>query len=117
MKKNATYISHETCDSLIHSFDNYFLTKSNERIKKCDDIVIYADESTSAARKEMLGIFLAIFDEMDKKFKIDYVSLIEVSSTKSEIVMHATEKTLIERDIDISKTRFLLLRRYKFNVW
>ena len=115
--KNATYISHETCDSLIHSLDNYFLTKSNERIKKCDDIVIYADESTSAARKEMLGIFLAIFDEMDKKFKIDYVSLIEVSSTKSEIVMHATEKTLIERDIDISKTRFLLLRRYKFNVW
>ena len=50
-------IFHETCDSLIHSFDNYFLTKSNERIKKCDDIVIYADESTSAARKEMLGIF------------------------------------------------------------
>ena len=54
---------------------------------------------------------------MDKKFKIDYVSLIEVSSTKSEIVMQATEKTLIERDIDSSKTRFLLLRRYKFDVW
>ena len=95
--KNATYISHETCDSLIHSLDNYFLTKSNERIKKCDDIVIYADKSTSAARKEMLGIFLAIFDEMDKKFKIEYASLIEVSSTKSE------------RDIDISKTRFCCL--------
>ena len=95
--KNAIYISHETCDSLIHSFNNYFLTKSNERIKKCDDIVIYADKSTSAARKEMLGIFLAIFDEMDKKFKIEYASLIEVSSTKSE------------RDIDISKTRFCCL--------
>ena len=45
----------------------------------------------------MLGIFLAIFDEMDKKFKIEYASLIEVSSTKSE------------RDIDISKTRFCCL--------
>ena len=55
-----TYISHETCDSLIHSLDNNFLTKSNERIKKCDDIVIYADESTSAARKEML-VFLGFF--------------------------------------------------------
>ena len=80
--KNATYISHETCDSLIHSLDNYFLTRSNEHIKKCDDVVIYTDKSTSAARKEILGIFLAIFDEMDKKIKIEYVTLIEVSSTK-----------------------------------
>ena len=67
--KNPTYISHETCDSLNHSLDNYFLTKPNERIKKCNDIVLYADESTSAARKEMVGIFLAIFDEMDKTLK------------------------------------------------
>ena len=115
--KNATYISHETCDSLIHSLDNYFFTRSNEHIKKCDDVVIYTDKSTSAARKEILGIFLAIFDEMDKTFKIEYVTLIEVSSTKFWIVMHIIEKTLIERDIDISKTRFLLLRWYKFNVW
>ena len=93
--KNATYISHETCDSLIHLPENYFLTKSNERIKKYDDIVLYADESMTAARKEMLGIFLAIFDKTEKKFKIEYVTLIEVSSTKPEIVMHAIEKTLI----------------------
>ena len=52
-------------DSLIHSLDNYFLTKSNERIKKYDDIVIYANKSTSAARKEVLGIFLAIFDKIE----------------------------------------------------
>ena len=50
-------------------------------------------------RKEMLDISLAIFNKMDKKFKIEFVSLIEVSSTKSEIIMHAIEKTLIERDI------------------
>ena len=31
--------------------------------------------------------------------------LIKVFSTKSEIVMQAIEKTLTERDIDISKTR------------
>ena len=77
--KNATYISHETCDSLIHSLDNYFLTKPSEHIKKCDDIVIYAEESTPAARKEMVGIFLAIFDKMDKKFKIEYPSIVERS--------------------------------------
>ena len=65
----------------------------------------------------MLGIFLALFDQMVNKFKIEYVRLIKVSSTKSEIVMHAIEKTLIKRDINISKTKFLLLRWYKFDVW
>ena len=40
---------------------------------------------------------------MAEKFKIEYVTLIEVSSTKPEIVMHAVEKALIERVIDISK--------------
>ena len=104
--KYAIYISHETCDSLIHSLDNYFLTKSNEHIEKCNDIVIYADKSTSVARKEMFGIFLAIFDKMDKKFKIEYLTLIKVSSMKSEIVMSTIEKTLIKRDIDISNTKF-----------
>ena len=100
--KNATYILHEAYDSLIHSLDDHFFRKSNERIKKYDDTIIYTDESVSSARKEMLGTFLAIFDKMDKKFKIECVTLIEVSSTKSEIVMHTIEKTLIERDIDIS---------------
>ena len=42
---------------------------------------------------------------MDKKFKVEYVTLIKVSSSKYEIVMQAIEKTLIQRDIDISKTR------------
>ena len=59
--------------------------------------------------RKCLVFFLAIFDRMDKKFKIEYITLIEVSSTKSEIVMHTIEKTLIERDIDISKTRFCSL--------
>ena len=35
---------------------------------------------------------------MDKKFKIEYVMLIKVFSTKSEIVMQAIEKRLTERD-------------------
>ena len=54
-------------------------------------------------------IVLAIFDEMDIKFNIEYVTLIKVSSTKSEIVMHVIEKIVIERDIYISKTRFCCL--------
>ena len=40
----------------------------------------------------MLGIFLAIFDEMDKKVKEEYVTLIEDSSAKSGIAIHAIER-------------------------
>ena len=75
--KNATCISQESCDSLIHSLDNFFKQNArNERIKKCDDIVIYAVKSTSATRKKMLGIFVAILGKIDKKFKMNsYVTL------------------------------------------
>ena len=38
-----------------------------------------------------------------------YVTLIEVSSTKSEIVKQAIEKTLKSKETDISKTRFCCL--------
>ena len=107
--KNATYISHETCDSLIYSINKYFLKATDDRIKESENFVLYADESTSEARKEMLGIFIGIFDEVDKELKLEYVELTEVSSTKSEIVMQAIEKTLRERNIDISKTIFCCL--------
>ena len=60
--------------------------------------LLFTQTNPRQPRKEMLGIFLAIFNKMDKKFKIEYILLIEVSSTKSEIVMHAIVKTLIERD-------------------
>ena len=59
--------------------------------------LLFTQTNPCQPRKEMLGIFLAIFNKMDKKFKIEYILLIEVSSTKSEIVMHAIVKTLIER--------------------
>ena len=38
-----------------------------------------------------------------------YVTLTEVSSTKSENVMQAIEKTLKSKETDISKTRFCCL--------
>ena len=78
-------------------------------MKKCKGIVIYTDEPMSAIRKEMLGIFFSNINDMDQKFKVEYVTLIEVSSMKSEIVMHTIEKTLIERGIDFTKIRFCSL--------
>ena len=107
--KNATYKSHETCDSLISSLDSFLWQKTDERLQRSADIVLFADESSNAARSEMLGVFISSFDEETKQFFMDFVSLVEVSSTNSEIVMTATAKALKDRDIDIKKTRFSCL--------
>ena len=61
--KNVTYKSHETCDSLIASLDSFFWRETNERIRRSADIVLFADESTNAARSEMLGVFISSYDE------------------------------------------------------
>ena len=53
--KNATYKSHEACDSLIASLDSFFWWETNERIRRSADIVLFADESTNTARSEMLA--------------------------------------------------------------
>ena len=107
--KNATYSSHETCHSLVQAIQKYYLEKAKECIKQSTDIVIFADESTYAARKEMLGIFTGSFDESNKEFKMDFITLTEVSSTKSKTVMKAIECTLRKNGIDIMKTRFTCL--------
>ena len=101
--KNATYKSHETCDSLIASLDSFFWRETNERIRRSADIVLFADESTNAARSEMLGVFISSYDENTKKFYMDFVSLVEVPSTASDIVMEGVVNTLKARDIDIKK--------------
>ena len=107
--KNATYTSHQTCDGFIQQLDKFYWKEVQTRLKNATDIAIYADESTKAARKEMLGIFIGCFDETLKEFKMDYISLTEVSSTKSEVVLAAIERTFLEKDIDISKIRFTCL--------
>ena len=63
------------------------------------DFTIYADESTSAAGKEMLGIFIGTYYEQENDVAIDYC----------EIVMQVLEKTLLEKGIDLSNTRFSCL--------
>ena len=57
----------------------------------------------------MLGIYISLFDETNKEFNMDFISLVEVSSTNSETVMCAIEKVLCEKDIGIEKTQFCCL--------
>ena len=45
----------------------------------------------------MLGIFISSFDGKNKEFNMDFISLVEVSSTNFESVMCTFAKVLIEK--------------------
>ena len=68
------------------------------------DIKLFADKASNTAKKEMLGIFISSFDEKNKEFNMDLISLVKVSSTNSEPVMRTIEQVLREKDIGIEKT-------------
>ena len=59
----------------------------------------------------MLGVFISSYDENTKKFYMDFVSLVEASSTASDIVMEEVVNTLKARDRDIKKVWFSCLDR------
>ena len=50
-----------------------FEKKIDEKLCNPSDIVIYSDEATSATWKEMTGLFLSCFDEIEKEFMLKYV--------------------------------------------
>ena len=100
---SALYTSGKTCDSFISCIDKYLWEQTKERLKLLADIVLFADEASNTARKEMLGIFISLFDEKNKEFNMEFVSLVEVSSTNSETVMCAIERVFCEKDIGIEK--------------
>ena len=56
--KNATYESSDSCDSFLVSLNSYLKNTTCQHIVSASDIVLFADEATSAARKEMMGVFI-----------------------------------------------------------
>ena len=104
--KNAVYDSHKTCDSLIDSINDYLKKYTDEKLCNAPDIVIYSDKATSTARKEMMGLFLGCFDEIEKEFMLEYMSLIEVLLTKSDLLLDKMTTVLKGRNIDIKDMRF-----------
>ena len=105
--KNSTYESTDSCDSFLVSINSYLKNTTNERIISANDIVVFSDEATSFARKEMMGVFISSFDESSKSFMLDFISLVSVSSTKSEILMEKLKEIMMDCGIDIKKTRFV----------
>ena len=103
-KKNATPQSSDSCDSFLLSLNTYF-----KEVRAChaQDIVLFADEATPAARKEMIGIYISYFEDNSKSFCLDFLTLQSISSTKSEVIIDKIKEVSSERGIDISRTRFV----------
>ena len=73
--KNATYKSHDTADSLISTLNKFIKKKTDTKLRNASDVVIFADEALSVARKEMMRIFLSCYKEDDHKFVMEYLAL------------------------------------------
>ena len=55
-----------SCDSTIDSLNCHLKEKSISTIVNAVDLVVFVDEATSAARKEMMGLFLSAYDEEEE---------------------------------------------------
>ena len=104
--KHAIYGSHGTCDSLTDSINEYLKKETDEKLCNAPDIVIYSDETTSAAQKEMMSLFLGCFDEIEKEFMLEYLSLVEVSLTKSGLLLDKVTAVLKGQNTDIKDMWF-----------
>ena len=98
--KNTAYDSSDSCDSILVALNSHLKEKLINTLINTADLAIFADEATSAARKEM-RLFLSAYDEEKNKVVIEFVSIASVSSTKSEI--------LLNNNINISNTHFSCL--------
>ena len=65
--KNAAHNSTDSCDLAIVSLNSHLKEKSMTTIVNAVDLVIFVAEATSAARADMMGLFLSVYDEEEKE--------------------------------------------------
>ena len=87
MSKKCCFDSCDSCDSTIVFLNSDLEEKSISAIVNAVDLVIFAVEATSAARKEMMGLFLSAYDEEEKELTLEFVSIASIASTKFEVLM------------------------------
>ena len=107
MQKNTTYWSSDGCNSFLLLLNTYFKELENERACHAQDIVLFADEMTSTAWKEMIRMYISYLDKNSKSFCLDFLTLQSISSTKSEVIIHKIKEVLLEWGIDISRIGFV----------
>ena len=86
-KKNATYLSLDSCDSFLLSLNTYFKKLVNKRACHAQDIVLFLDEAASAARKEVIEIYISYFNKNSKSFYRDFLTLQSIFSKKTEVII------------------------------
>ena len=59
--KNAAYDSSDSCDSILVALNSHLKEKLINTLINAVDLAIFADEATSAARKEMMELFECIW--------------------------------------------------------
>ena len=64
--KNAAYDSSDSYDALLNSLNLHLKEKSIRTLMEANDIAILANEATSLARKEMMGLFVSAYEEKNK---------------------------------------------------
>ena len=64
--KNTAYDSSDSCDSILVALNSHLKEKLINTLINAVDLAIFADEATSAARKEMMGLFLSAYYEEKK---------------------------------------------------
>ena len=47
------------------------------KLRNASGVVIFADEATSVARREMMDIFLSCYNEDDWEFVMEYLALLK----------------------------------------
>ena len=106
--KNGTYDSHATAYFLISALNKFIKKERDTKLRNVPDVIIFADEAISVARKEMTVIFLSCYNKDDQEFVMEYLALLEFPSTKSAILLDEL-KILKEQEINPQKTRFCCL--------
>ena len=104
---NGTYGSSDSCNGFLLSLNQLLQNLSDKVLQLAVNIVVFADEAKSVARKEMIGLFARYVHEETKSFKLEFVKLTSVPSTKSEILIEKMKEILPERNADIVMTRFV----------
>ena len=69
--KNVTCDSHATAVSLISALNEFIKRETDTKLRNASDVVIFAREATTVARKEMMGIFLNCYNEDDQEFVME----------------------------------------------
>ena len=85
--KKASYNSEDSCDAILSSLNSHLKEVLIKMLVEAEDIPIFADEATSAAQKEMMGLFISVFDEESTKVVVEFLSLVNLASTKSVTLM------------------------------